>query len=79
MTTNQSTTQLVNTTTIPDEKFGTLIEAGFTVKEIEAWYAKEEYRREYNARPEVKARRAEYNQKRNARMSTLRMILKETK
>jgi hypothetical protein len=65
-----------NTTSIPDEKFRELIDLGFTVKEIEKLHAMQEYRRDYNSRPEVKAKRALYNQVRYERMKQIRGLLK---
>ena len=65
-----------NTTGYSNEQFSLLLDKGFTMKEIERAWAMEEYRREYNQRPEVKAKRAEYNRQRAERMKALRGLLK---
>jgi hypothetical protein len=63
-----------NTTGYSNEKFSKMLDAGFTVKEIEKAWSDEEYRREYNQRPEVKAKRAAYNAKRWQRTKEIRAI-----
>lgn len=68
-----------NTTQLPDEQFNKLREAGFSITEIERFYAQLEYRKEYNSRPEVKEKRATYNATRYERMKQLRSLLKEVK
>jgi len=65
-----------NTTSYTDEQFRHLIDLGFTVAEIERCHAQEQYRREYNSRPDVRAKRAAYNAARYERMKSLRSLLK---
>lgn len=54
-----------------------LVQAGFSEKEIASYLHTLEYRKLYNSRPEVIARRKEYTSKRNERMKVLRSLLKE--
>jgi len=72
----ESTSSTFNTTSFPTEAFRKMLDAGFTVKEIERLHAQIEYRRDYNQRPDVKAKRAAYNQVRNERMKALKALLK---
>jgi hypothetical protein len=65
-----------NTTSFTDEKFKELVDLGFTVREIERCHAQIEYRKAYNQRPEVRAKRAAYNAARNARMAELKAMLR---
>jgi hypothetical protein len=65
-----------NTTHYTDDVFRRLVDAGFTVREIERAAAAELYRLEYNSRPDVKAKRAVYNAKRAERMKQLKALLK---
>jgi hypothetical protein len=73
MTTESKT---FNTTSFSDEQFRRMLDAGFTVQQIEAANAQIEYRREYNQRPEVKAKRAAYNAERNERLKMIKSLLK---
>lgn len=66
----------MNTTSLSDETFSRMLEAGFSISEVERWYAQTEYRKEYNSRPEVVAKRKAYTVRRNARMSILSKLLK---
>jgi hypothetical protein len=66
----------VNTTELPDEKFTKLVNSGFSITEIERWYAQMEYRKSYNLRPDVQTKRKLYNQTRNQRISMLNKLLK---
>lgn len=52
-------------------------ELGFTEKEVNSLVKTLAYRKEYNARPEVKERRKAYAAARNARLSMLAKLLKE--
>lgn len=70
------TSKTFNTTSFTDEQFSHLLSEGFTVKEIERCDAQIQYRKEYNQRPEVKQKRALYNQQRYERMKQLRRLLK---
>lgn len=65
-----------NTTGLSDEVFRKMIDSGYTVQDIERFYAQLEYRRVYNLRPEVRERRRIYNQQRAAKMSAMRSLLK---
>jgi hypothetical protein len=67
---------ITNTTTLPDEKVEQMLNAGFSINEVERFYVQLEYRKEYNSRPEVKQKRAEYNKTRYNRMKGLRELLK---
>lgn len=69
----------LNTTSLSDEKFTQLVEAGFSIQEVERWYAQIEYRKEYNARPEVREKRKQYTKTRYERMKQLSSLLKEVK
>lgn len=66
-----------NTTNFTNEQFSKLLDKGFTVKEIERFHAQEEYRKEYNQRPEVKEARKEYNRKRNEQLRVMRQLITE--
>lgn len=70
------TQKTFNTTQLSDENFNKLINAGFTINEIERFTNQLEYRREYNSRPDVKEKRKLYTAKRNLRLSLLAKILK---
>jgi DNA-binding transcriptional MerR regulator len=65
-----------NTTNLNDEEFKRLRDAGFSVKEIENFYAALAYRKEYNSRPDVKEKRKQYSAQRYNRTKMLREILK---
>lgn len=73
------TARKLNTTNLPDEQFVQLTEAGFSIQEIERWYAQIEYRKEYNSRPEVREKRKQYTKNRYERMKQLSALLKEVK
>jgi hypothetical protein len=53
-----------------------MIDAGYTVQDIERFAGQLEYRKEYNSRPEVKAKRAMYNRVRAEQMKSLRSLMK---
>ena len=65
-----------NTTSFSDELFRKMVDAGYTVEAIERLDAQIAYRKAYNQRPDVKAKRAAYNAKRNEAMKSLRAIVK---
>jgi len=71
-----TTNRPFNTTNFSDELFGKMLDNGFEVRDIERLDGQITYRREYNQRPEVKAKRAAYNAKRNEAMKSLRAIVK---
>jgi hypothetical protein len=53
-----------------------LLELGFTSLDIERLQKNEQYRKEYNKRPEVVAKRAAYMKARYERMKVLKGLLK---
>ena len=53
-----------------------LVAAGFTEKEVNTFLHQEAYRKEYNARPEVKEKRKAYSKTRNERYKMLRELVK---
>jgi hypothetical protein len=71
------TSKTFNTTSLSDEQFRSLLDQGFTVKDIESFSSQLEYRKEYNKRPDVVAKRKVYSQLRNTKMKMLREILKK--
>ena len=66
----------LNTTSLSDTDFVKLLDAGFSINEIERYCAQREYRTEYNSRPEVKAKRQQYSKTRYERMKLLSNLLK---
>jgi hypothetical protein len=70
------TSKTFNTTNLTDEQFSHLLDKGVTVNDIERFVAVIEYRREYNSRPHVRAKRAMYNAARNERMKVIKNLLK---
>lgn len=53
------------------------VATGATEKECVRFLKQEDYRRSYNAREDVKAKRAEYNRKRQAEMKAFRQLVRE--
>jgi hypothetical protein len=72
------TSKTFNTTQLTDEQFRALLDAGSTVRDIETFAAQLEYRKAYNKRPDVIAKRKMYAAKRAAQFKALRAILNNT-
>ena len=53
------------------------IELGVETSTVASYLRQIEYRKTYNQRPEVKAKRAAYNKARNAKLSIVRELLNE--
>ena len=62
-------------TQLKDDVLQAALAEGFTVREVEAFERQLKYRKQYNSRPEVVARRKQYAAKRYQRMKELRMLL----
>jgi hypothetical protein len=58
-------------------QYDMLVKMGYTPKQIESYINNLEYRREYNDRPEVKAKRTQYNKDRYARMKEMSKLLRK--
>ena len=77
----------MNTTTPPivsvpksqlkDDVVEKLTGEGYTLKEVESLLNQLAYRKEYNSRPEVQAKRKLYNQKRNLKMKIMKNLLSQ--
>ena len=66
----------INPSQLRDDVVETALANGFTTKELDRYLRQEEYRRAYNQRPEVIAKRATYARARYLRMKQLRALLK---
>jgi len=61
---------------LKDDLLQAALDAGYTEKEFETFMRREEYRKQYNSKPEVVAKRKQYNKVRNLRFKLIKEALK---
>ena len=81
MSSKRTVTPIINVpkSSLHDDVEATALKNGFTLNELHRYLAQQQYRKEYNSRPEVVEKRREYRRVRYLRMKELRMVLNQGK
>jgi len=78
MTTTQVTpTIAINKSQLKDDVVEKLTSQGYTLKEVNSLLHQLEYRKMYNQREDVVAKRRAYNHKRNLKMKAMKSLLSQ--